>query len=42
MLSSSNRAVGLHFAGSPSASVFNRIGHVLDVLDVELVTDETT
>ena len=42
VLSSSNRAVGLHFAGSPSASVFNRIGHVLDVLDVELVTDETT
>ena len=37
VLSSSNRAVGLHFAGSPSASVFNRIGHVLETLDVDLV-----
>ena len=37
VLSSSNRAVGLHFAGSPSASVFNRIGHVLQILDVDLV-----
>ncbi len=40
VLSSSNRAVGLHFAGSPSASVFNRIGHVLGVLNVELVTED--
>lgn len=40
VLSSSNRAVGLHFAGSPSASVFNRIGHVLDQLDIDLVTGD--
>jgi hypothetical protein len=40
VLSSSNRAVGLHFAGSPSASVFNRIGHVLQTLDVDLVVGE--
>ncbi|MCB1007253.1 MAG: hypothetical protein KDB35_23920 [Acidimicrobiales bacterium] len=38
VLSSSDRAVGLHFAGSPSASVFNRIAHVLADLDVALVT----
>jgi hypothetical protein len=40
VLSSSNRAVGLHFAGSPSASVFNRIGHVLQTLDVDLVVGD--
>lgn len=40
VLSSSNRAVGLHFAGSPSASVFNRIAHVLETLEVELVTGD--
>lgn len=39
VLSSSGRAVGLHFAGSPTASVFNRIDHVLDALDVDLVLD---
>lgn len=37
VLSSSGRAVGLHFAGSISASVFNRIDNVLDALDIELV-----
>jgi hypothetical protein len=42
VLSSSDRAVGLHVAGSPSASVITRIVHVLDRLDVELVTDDTT
>ncbi len=31
-------AVGLHFAGSPSASVFNPIQFVLDDLGVDLVT----
>lgn len=39
VLSSSDRAVGLHFAGSVSASVFNRIGNVLRALDVELVVE---
>lgn len=38
VLTSSDRAVGLHFAGSPSSSLFNRIGHVLADLDVALVT----
>lgn len=37
VLSSSNRAVGLHFAGSTSASVFNRIRNVLTALRVDLV-----
>jgi hypothetical protein len=40
VLSSSNRAVGLHFAGSPSASVFNRIGHVLETLNVDLIVGD--
>lgn len=31
--------VGLHFAGSPSTSIFNRIGNVLDALDLEIVTE---
>jgi hypothetical protein len=30
--------VGLHFAGSDSTSVFNRIGHVLDALLIDVVT----
>ncbi|HEX5103001.1 MAG TPA: trypsin-like serine protease [Pirellulaceae bacterium] len=34
----SGKVVGLHFAGSPSTSVFNRIEHVLSALDIELVT----
>ncbi len=37
VLTSSDRAVGLHFAGSPSSSLFNRIAHVLADLDVALV-----
>jgi hypothetical protein len=32
--------VGLHFAGSSSSSIFNRIGNVLDALDIEVVTEE--
>jgi hypothetical protein len=40
VLSSSGRAVGLHFAGSMTASIFNRIGHVLDALDVDLILEE--
>ncbi|MGB3736444.1 MAG: hypothetical protein WA964_15905 [Ilumatobacter sp.] len=39
VLSSSGRAVGLHFAGSMTASIFNRIDHVLDALDVDLVLE---
>ncbi len=40
VLSSSGRAVGLHFAGSPSASIFNRIGNVLDALSVDLIMED--
>lgn len=36
ILNSSDRIVGLHFAGSPSGSIFNRIKHVLTELDVEV------
>ena len=36
VLNSRKRVVGLHFAGSPSTSIFNRIGHVFDLLDLEL------
>ena len=32
------QVVGLHFAGSPSSSIFNRIEHVLTALDIEVVT----
>jgi len=39
VLSSTGRAVGLHFAGSMTASIFNRISHVLDALDVDLVME---
>lgn len=39
VLSSTGRAVGLHFAGSLTASVFNRIDHVLDALDVDLILE---
>ena len=33
-----NRVVGLHVAGSTAVSIFCRIGHVLDQLELELVT----
>ena len=42
VMSSSGRAIGLHFAGSPGengVSVFNRITHVERELNVELLTD---
>jgi S1-C subfamily serine protease len=38
ILNMKNEVVGLHFAGSPTSSVFNRIENVLDLLDLELVT----
>ncbi len=41
VLSSTGRAVGLHFAGSMSASVFNRIDNVLDALGIDLVLEES-
>lgn len=36
VLDDRNRAVGLHFAGSPGSSIFCRIRNVLDALDVQL------
>lgn len=38
VLNMRNEVVGLHFAGSPSSSIFNRIEHVLTALDIEVVT----
>jgi hypothetical protein len=38
VFNSKNQIVGLHFAGTPSTSIFNRITHVLDALDLEIVT----
>lgn len=38
VLNMDGKIVGLHFAGSPSSSVFNRIGNVLTALDIEVVT----
>jgi hypothetical protein len=37
---SAGRVVGLHFAGSPSTSIFNKIGKVPDRLNIEVVTDD--
>ena len=36
VLNRRDRVVGLHFAGSPSASIFNRIANVFDTFDIEL------
>ncbi len=37
ILNNNDKLVGLHFAGATSGSVFNRITHVLQLLDIELV-----
>lgn len=34
-----NKIVGLHFAGSSSTSIFNKIGNVLEMLGIEVVTE---
>ena len=34
------KVVGLHFAGSPSTSIFNKIKHVTTSLDINIVTAE--
>ncbi len=36
VLDMEKKVVGLHFAGSPSTSIFNRIEHVLTLLKIEL------
>ena len=38
VLDMKNKVVGLHFAGSRSSSIFNKIGPVLRLLDIEVVT----
>lgn len=38
VLNMQKKVVGLHFAGSSSTSIFNRIGHVLDLLGIDVVT----
>ena len=38
VLNMRKKVVGLHFAGSPSTSIFNRISHVLDLLEIDVVT----
>jgi hypothetical protein len=42
VLDSDGRAVGLHFCGSVTQSVFHPISFVLDELNIDLVTQETT
>ncbi len=39
VLTEDNYAIGLLFAGSEQATMFNRIDHVLDALDVQLALD---
>jgi hypothetical protein len=38
VFNTNNEIVGLHFAGTPSTSIFNRISNVLDALGLEIVT----
>ena len=38
VLNMSGKVVGLHFAGSPSTSIFNKIDNVLDLLNIKVVT----
>ena len=40
VLNMRKKVVGLHFAGSDSSSIFNRIQHVLDALSIEVVADK--
>lgn len=37
ILNRNDKIVGLHFAGSESGSIFNRITHVIELLDIEVV-----
>ncbi len=40
VVNAARKAVGLHFAGSESSSVFNRIRYILDYLQLDLVTED--
>lgn len=42
VLNAQRKVVGLHFAGSPSTSIFNRIRHVLAALKINVVTSPAT
>ena len=38
VLNMNEKIVGLHFAGSPSTSIFNKIQNVIDLLDIAVIT----
>jgi hypothetical protein len=38
VLNMNANVVGLHFAGSPSSSIFNKIRHVLSAMDIQVVS----
>jgi hypothetical protein len=38
VLNMDEKVVGLHFAGSPSTSIFNKIRNVLDLLKIDIIT----
>ncbi|NCF68124.1 MAG: trypsin-like serine protease [Chloroflexi bacterium] len=40
VINSKGFIIGLHFAGSPSTSIFNKISNVIDLLDISIVTTE--
>lgn len=40
VLDMNKRIVGLHFAGSPSSSIFNKINNVLTQIDIDVVTSK--
>ncbi len=40
VLDMNKRIVGLHFAGSPSSSIFNKINNVITQLDIDVVTSK--
>ncbi len=40
VINSKGRVVGLHFAGSPSTSIFNKIRHVIQLLDISIITEQ--
>lgn len=40
VLNSNGSVVGLHFAGSPSSSIFNKIRNVIQLLDISIITEQ--
>jgi len=39
VVNSRGRVVGLHFAGSPSSSIFNKIRNVIELLEISIITE---